>query len=181
MICIEDILLYHLKEVHHWSKSKGFTDQSLKLRLPLSNAAYFPITCQIFYTKEYTRYFLVNNGRPGSDLAPTQLADALEKPPLSLQEQVKQTLAQKLQAPQPITSRHKTKVSPWLDLTQWERYFRGHNLESRRTPPRPPIAAPPIRPRSARWSPRPRTWLLWPSYRASPGIADWARKLIMVN
>jgi hypothetical protein len=42
---------------------------------------------------------------------------------------VEQTLAQKLQAPKPdITSRHKTEVSPWLDLTQWERYFRGYNL-----------------------------------------------------
>jgi hypothetical protein len=95
VICTEDILFHHLKKVYHWSKNKGFTDQPLQLRLLLSSAAYFPVTCQIFYTKEYTRYFLVNNGRPGSDPAPTQFADAFEKPPLSLPEQIKQTLAQK--------------------------------------------------------------------------------------
>jgi hypothetical protein len=93
VICTEDILLHHLKEVYYWSKSKGFTDQLLKSRLPLSSAAYFPVTCQTFYTKEYTRYFLVNSGKPGSDPAATQLADALKKPPLSLREQVEQTLA----------------------------------------------------------------------------------------
>jgi hypothetical protein len=125
----EQILLNHLKEAHQWSKSKGFADRPAKSRLPLSTAAYFPVVCQTFHTKGYTRYFLVNNGKPGSDLAPVQLAEALEKPPLSLREQVEQALVQKLQAARPdITSRHKTEVSPWLDLTQWERYFRGHNL-----------------------------------------------------
>jgi hypothetical protein len=97
--------------------------------LLLNTAAYFPVVCQTFHTKGYTRYFLVNNGKPGSDLAPAQLAEALEKPLLSLREQMEQTFAQKLQALKPdITSRHKTEVSLWLDLTQWERYFWGHNL-----------------------------------------------------
>jgi hypothetical protein len=115
----ERILLNHLKEAHQWSKSKGFVDRPAKSRLLLSNAAYFPVVCQTFYTKGYTRYFLVNNGKIGSNLVPAQLAEALEKPPLSLREQVEQTLAQKLQALKPdITLRHKTEVSLWLDLTQ---------------------------------------------------------------
>lgn len=129
MIRGEQILLNHLKEIHQWSKSKGFADQPSKSRLPLSTAAYFPVVYQTFHTSSYTHYFLINNGKPSSKPAPTQLAKALEKPPLNLRERVEQTLAQKLQAPKPdITSRHKIEVSPWLDLTQWERYFRGYNL-----------------------------------------------------
>lgn len=53
----------------------------------------------------------------------------MPKPPLSLREQVEDALAQKLQAPKAdVTSRHKTEVSPWLDLTQWERYLKGYDL-----------------------------------------------------
>ncbi|KAF4637985.1 hypothetical protein G7Y89_g86 [Cudoniella acicularis] len=54
---------------------------------PCSGAAYFPVVCQTFYTTSYTRYFLVNNGKPGPNPAPAQLVKALEKPPLSLREQ----------------------------------------------------------------------------------------------
>jgi hypothetical protein len=123
------LLLKHLREIHHWRRNKGFVDQPSKSRLPLSSAAYFPVVCQTFHTKGYTRYFLVNNGRPSSGTAPNHLTEDCEKPSLSLREQVEQTLAQKLQAPKPdITSRHKTKVSPWLDLTLWERYLWGYNL-----------------------------------------------------
>jgi hypothetical protein len=44
---------------------------------------------------------------------------------------VEQALAQKLHAvatPADVPLCHRTKVSPWLDLTQWERYFRGRDL-----------------------------------------------------
>jgi hypothetical protein len=124
------ILLDHLKKAHQWSKSKGFADRPAISCLPLDSAVYFPVACQTFHTKGYMHYFLVNSGRPSSIPGPASgpLTDALEKPPLSLREQVEQTLAQKLQAPKPAAPHHKTEVSPWLDLTQWERYLRGYDL-----------------------------------------------------
>lgn len=45
VICDENILLRHLKEVHNWCKSKGFTDQRTQSYLPLSTTASFPVVC----------------------------------------------------------------------------------------------------------------------------------------
>lgn len=57
----EQILLNNLKEVHQWSKSKGFADRSSKSRLPLSTTVYFPVICQTPHTSSHTRYLPANN------------------------------------------------------------------------------------------------------------------------
>ena len=129
MIRDERLIINYLRDIYNWSRNQGFVNRLSKSRLPLSSVTNFPVVCQTFHTKDYTHYFLVNNGKPSSNSAPNHFTEDREKPTLSLREQVEQTLAQKLQVSKPdITSRYKTEVSPWLDLTQWERYFRDYNL-----------------------------------------------------
>ena len=58
------------------------------------------------------------------DIGQIQVPALVPMQPLSLQDQVEQALAQKLQAYKAALARsyragYTTKVSPWLDLTQW--------------------------------------------------------------
>lgn len=124
----EQTLLNHLRAAHQWNKSRGFADRPAASCLALSTAAEFPVHCQTFHAENaYRRYFPVRSST--HEVSLPQLTDAPDDTPLSLREQVEQALTKKLRVPKPnVAPRHKTEVSPWLDLTQWERCLQGHKL-----------------------------------------------------
>ncbi|TEY20812.1 hypothetical protein BOTCAL_1739g00010 [Botryotinia calthae] len=130
VIRTRELMVNHLREVHQWNKNQKI--RGTKAYIPFKDSTYFPVVCQTFHTASSTRrYFLVNNGRSSCDAESTNTTNThvqpsstitIGPPPATLREQ-------KLQASKSIiTSRHKTEVSPWLDLTQWEQYLQGYNL-----------------------------------------------------
>jgi hypothetical protein len=114
----------HLKRVH--------PDRRRQRLLP-TNSVYTEhitasIACQTFYRSGLRRFFQVSiQGVMREPLeTPAQTA-------ISLQDQLSLQLDQKLNALQPSMNssmqgeRHASQVSPWLDLTKWDKCLRGHD------------------------------------------------------
>jgi hypothetical protein len=92
-----------------------------------------PVACQTFYRSNFFRYFVVQpvKGATQASIDTNPTSDTVSPAPLSLEDHITLKLGQKLGDAESFIQeddRHHTQVSPWLDVTQWPRYTKGHNL-----------------------------------------------------
>ena len=92
------------------------------------------MACQTFFRRNlYIRYFPVQLA-PGTARIQDQLGESSSRlPTLSISEQIKLQLSEKLTGPSHATTsgpgpQHFSQVSPWLETTQWTRYLHGQDL-----------------------------------------------------
>src|SRR5438045_878406 len=118
----------HLKKIHGWMSGckggrppKASTVQETELAA-ITDA---PVSYQTFHRSNFLRYFQVT---------PLPTANNSQQPlPATLEDQVEQQLAQKLDTATAAASRvlqPPTEPSAWLQTTDWIRYLEGHNLQA---------------------------------------------------
>ena len=119
---------HHLKKIHGWMSGrkggrppKASTVQETELAA-ITDA---PVSYQTFHRSNFLRYFQVT---------PLPTANNSQQPlPATLEDQVEQQLAQKLDTATAAASRvlqPPTEPSAWLQTTDWIRYLEGHNLQA---------------------------------------------------
>src|SRR5436190_2328083 len=119
---------HHLKKIHGWmSGRKGGRPPkaSTVQETELASITDAPVSYQTFHRSNFLRYFQVT---------PLPTANNSQQPlPATLEDQVEQQLAQKLDAATAAASRvlqPPAEPSAWLQTTDWIRYLEGHNLQA---------------------------------------------------
>jgi hypothetical protein len=117
-------MVRHLKEEHQWSRPKGRQSGTRQGASGLQTVVAFPVACQTFFCQSfYIRYFPVKLAPGTMDIEDQPGKPRHRLPTLSISEQIKVQLSEKLAPPnQAALSRpgpqHFSQVSPWLETTQ---------------------------------------------------------------
>jgi hypothetical protein len=131
ILCTRKGMQTHLKVAHQWLQDQQPGRPRQRPRDNRQGGLFEevtrPVYCQTFHKKgQHSRYFEVR-------MPIVSCEDATPFAQLSLREKVEQDLARKLQSVNRsqnsvVTQAHSVDVSPWLDMTRWPQYLRGHDL-----------------------------------------------------